>query len=59
MGPSSQIARLKIRPGQGKASGRLEVELGNIDCRTWSKVGKEIDHTRTMDTVNTATCRAE
>ena len=31
-----------MRPGQGKASGRSEVELGNIDCRTRSKkVGKE------------------
>ena len=45
MGPSSQLARLKKRPAHGKASSRSEVELGNIDCRSWSKVGKGIGHT--------------
>ena len=47
MGLSSQLARLKTRPAQGKASSRSEVELGNIDCRTWSKVGKESGPTGT------------
>ena len=60
MGPRLAASeRLKTRPVKNKANSGSEVELGDIVSRAWSKVGKEIGHTRTMETVNMASCRAE
>ena len=45
--------RLKTWPVRDKAwHSRTDMVLGDIDSRAWSMVGKEIGHTRTMETVN-------
>ena len=44
---------LKTWPVRDKAwHSRADLVLGDIVSRAWSKVGMEIGHTRTMETVN-------
>ena len=54
MGPELAASeRLKTWPVSDKAwHSRADMVLGDIVCGTWSKVCKEIGHTRTMETVN-------
>ena len=54
MGPELAASeRLKTWPVRDKAwHSRTDVVRGDIVSRAWSKVGKVIGHTRTMETVN-------
>ena len=54
MGPQLAASeRLKTWPVRDKAwHSRSDMERGNMVSRAWSKVGKELGHTGTIETVN-------